>query len=636
MNFKKDVIGIPESKSIGEVIKEKGLLSNIFTLITVLLAFYIIFVAAVGTPQAILHRGIFLCTILILIFLRSSMQNPNRRYLAVNIFLSLLALGVMLFICYDFDEMLARSEEATTLDLTLSALTVLLTIEACRRTVGWPMVGLIAFFLLYTGLGGYIPGSLGHAGFSLREILDLQFLTYNGVFTTPTGIMSTFIIIFMIFAGILMKSNAVYGFMDLATRLFGHTTGGPAKAAIIASTLMGSVSGSAAANTMVTGSISIPLMKKMGYKPHFAGAVEASVSSGGQFMPPIMGASAFVIAGVLGIPYIKVCLHALFPALFWFFCFFVTLDYEARRLKLKSLPKEELPEWGPVLKQQYFLIPIVVLVYFLIIGYSPMYAGFITVAILFVLTFIRKGTRFTVARFLDAMEYGVNSGLPIAAACAGAGIIIGCVMQSGMGYYLSAALVTISGGSLFILLILVLIASLIMGMGMVTVGAYIIVSILVSPALIQMGVTEIGAHLYPFYFAIISAITPPVAVASYAGAGIAQANPWDTGVEGMRLAIPALAIPFVFVTQPGLLFIGSAFDITLVVVKTFFGVCCLAAAVIGYQFRPLTILERLMQAAAAVMLFFPFGAIPAIGLGIMVLSVVMQKLYRPAGVALAD
>jgi TRAP transporter 4TM/12TM fusion protein len=498
------------------------------------------------------------------------------------------------------------------------------------------MVGLIVFFLLYTHFGGYIPGSLGHAGFSVREILDLQFLTYNGVFTTPTGVMSTFIIIFLIFAGILMKSNAVYGFMDLATRLLGHTTGGPAKAAIIASTLMGSVSGSAAANTMVTGSISIPLMKKMGYKPHFAGAVEASVSSGGQFMPPIMGASAFVIAGVLGIPYIKVCLHALFPALFWFFCFFVTLDFEARRLKLQSLSREELPKWGPVLKQQYFLIPIVVLVYFLIIGYSPMYAGFITVAMLFVLTFISKETRFTVASFLEAMKYGMNSGLPIASACAGAGIIIGCVMQSGMGYYLSAALVNISSGSLFILLILVLIASLIMGMGMVTVGAYIIVSILVSPAMIQMGVTEIGAHLYPFYFAIISAITPPVAVASYAGAGIAQANPWDTGVEGMRLAIPALAIPFVFVTQPGLLFIGSAFDITIVVVKTFFGVCCLAAAVIGYQFRPLNIFERLMQAAAAVMLFFPLGVIPAIGLGIMVLSGLIQKFYRRAKVALAD
>jgi TRAP-type uncharacterized transport system fused permease subunit len=209
-------------------------------------------------------------------------------------------------------------------------------------------------------------------------------------------------------------------------------------------------------------------------------------------------------------------------------------------------------------------------------------------------------------------------------------------MQSGMGYYLSAALVNISGGSLAILLVLCLIASLIMGMGMVTVGAYIIVSILVSPALIQLGVTEIGAHLYPFYFAIISAITPPVAVASYAGAGIAQANPWDTGVEGIRLAIPALAIPFVFVTQPGLIFIGSAFDISIVVVKTFFGVCALAAAVIGFQFRPLNIFERAMQAAAAVMLFFPLGVIPAIGLAIMVLTVVIQKLYRPARVALAD
>lgn len=625
MNFKRDVIGIPEDKSIGEVFCEKSLLSRIFSLIAVLLTIYILLTSLVGTPQDILHKGIFLFTILILVFLKSSVEKPGKGYLAVNIILSLLALGVMLYICYDFDMMHSRSEEPENLDLFLSALTLLLVMEACRRSVGWPMVGLIGFFLLYTRFGGYVPGSFGHAGFSWTEILDLQYLTYNGVFTTPLGVMSTFIVIFLIFAGILMKSNAVYAFMDLATRLLGHTIGGPAKAAIIASTFMGSVSGSAAANTMVTGFISIPLMKKLGYKPHFAGAVEASVSSGGQFMPPIMGASAFVIASVLGIPYIRICLHALFPAIFWFFCFFITLHFEAQRLQLKPIPKDELPAWGPVLKQQYFFIPIFFLVYFLMIGYSPFKAGFITVAILFALTFINKGTRFTVVSFIAAMEYGMNSAIAITAACAGAGIIVGCVMQSGVGYYLSAALVSISGGSLAILLILCLIASLIMGMGMVTVGAYIIVSILVSPALIEMGVTPIGAHLYPFYFAIISAITPPVAVASYAGAAIADANPWDTGVEGMRLAIPALAIPFIFVTQPGLLFIGGFFDISIVVIKTFFGVSALAAAVIGFQFRNLSALERLLQAVAAILLFCKFGWIPAVGLAILLVSVYIQK-----------
>jgi TRAP transporter 4TM/12TM fusion protein len=549
--------------------------------------------------------------------------------LILNIVLSLLAFAVLTFIFFDHENMPFRADEATNLDLTLSAITLLLTIEGCRRTVGWPMVGLVVFFLLYTRFGGYIPGALGHAGFSWLEILDLQFLTHNGVFTTPIGVVSTFIIIFLIFAGILMKSGAVNAFMDLATKLLGRTTGGPAKAAIIASTLMGSVSGSAAANVMVTGSISIPLMKRLGYKPHFAGAIEASVSSGGQFMPPIMGASAFIIASVLGIPYIMVCLHSLFPAMFWFFCFFATLHFEAKRLGLKPIPKEELPSFNSVIKQQYFFVPIVVLVYLLIVGYSPMFAGFVTVVMLIGLTFFRKETRFTVAGFFDSLEYGMMSALPIAAACAGAGIIVGCVMQSGMGYYLSAALVKMSGGHLFSLLALVLIASLIMGMGMVTVGAYIIVSILVSPAMIQMGVTPIGAHLFPFYFAIVSAITPPVAVASYAGAGIANANPWDTGVEGIRLAIPALAIPFVFVTQPGLLFIGSPLAISLTITTTFLGVVSLAGAIIGYQLRALSFIERVMLGVASIMLFFPLGLIPLIGFLVLLLSVILQKVYEP-------
>jgi len=625
MNFKESVLGIQQSQGIVEILRQKRPLSLIITLISVALAFYHLYTSFAGCPPALLHRGIHLFTILILIFLISSLKNRSLWYLAPNIVLSLLALAIMVFIIYDHENMQWRAEEANQLDLTLSAITVLITIEACRRVVGPAMASLIVIFLLYTRLGAYIPGELGHAGFSWSEILDTQFLTLNGVFTTPIGVMSTFIIIFLIFAGFLMKSGVVHAFMDMATKLLGRTSGGPAKAAILASTLMGSVSGSAAANVLVTGSISIPLMKKLGYEPSFAGAVEASVSSGGQFMPPIMGASAFIIAAVLGKPYIIICLSALIPALLWFFCFFITLHFEAKRLGFKPVPKEEIPPTGKVLKDLYFFIPIIALVYFLTQGYSPMYAGFITVVLLFALTFIRKETRFNFASFIAALEYGIRGALPVAAACAGAGIIVGCVMQSGVGYYLSAALVKISGGHLFFLLPLVVIASLLLGMGMVTVGAYIIVSILVSPAMVDMGVTPIAAHLFPFYFAIISAITPPVAVASYAAAGIANAPPWETGMKGIRLALPALLIPFVFITQPSLLFIGTPFSILATTITAILGLTCIASALIGYLSKELKIYERIMLVIASIMLLFPSGVIKLVGMGLLGLVFILQK-----------
>jgi TRAP transporter 4TM/12TM fusion protein len=320
-----------------------------------------------------------------------------------------------------------------------------------------------------------------------------------------------------------------------------------------------------------------------------------------------------------------ICLHALIPALLWFSCFFITLHFEAKRLGLRPVTKEEMPPTGKVLRHLYFFIPILALVYLLIKGYSPMFAGFISLVFLFALTFLRKETRFNLASFIAALEYGIKGALPVAAACAGAGIIVGCVMQSGVGYYLSAALVNLSGGHLFMLLPLVVIVSLLLGMGMVTVGAYIIVSILVSPAMIDMGVTPIAAHLFPFYIAIISAITPPVAVASYAAAGIANAPPWETGMKGIRLALPALLIPFVFITQPSLLLIGTPLSILFTTITTFIGLTCMASALIGYLLKGLKIHERVMLALASITLVLPTVVINLVGMGLLGLVFFLQK-----------
>lgn len=637
MSFRERVLGIPQSKSMAEVVREKGYLATLITVIAVALALYHLYTSVAGTPPAILHRGIHLFTVLILIFLISSSQKRSRWSHGLNIVLCVAALSVLAFIVYDYEDLPWRTYSPTTLDLILGGITIIITLEACRRAVGTPMAGLIVFFLLYTRFGAYVPGELGHAGFSWLEIIDLQFLTLNGVFGTPIGVMSTFIIIFLIFAGFLMKTGVVQSFMDMAIRVMGRTTGGPAKAAVIASTLMGSVSGSAAANVVVTGSISIPLMKRLGYEPNFAAAVEASVSSGGQFMPPIMGASAFIIAAVLAIPYLQVALHALIPALLWFFSFFIILHFEGKRLGLRPIPKEEIPSTRKVLKDLYYFIPIIALVYLLTQGYSPMLAGFYTVVLLLALSCLRKSTRLNVAGLISALEYGIRAALPVAAATAGAGIIVGAVMQSGVGYYLSAALVNISGGHLFLLLPLVVIVSLILGMGMVTVGAYIIVSILVSPALIEMGVPPIAAHLFPFYFAIISAITPPVAVASYTAAGIANANPWSTGMKGIRLALPALVIPFIFVTQPSLLFLGTPLEIVTTIVVSVAAVVCLAAVTVGYFLGRLNVFARIVLAVTAFMLLVPATAsifmvsglvINLVGVALLVAIVLLQKGFQ--------
>ena len=625
MNFKESVLGIPPSKSLVEVLRQKRPLSLIITLLAVILGLYHMYTSLTGCPPEQLHRGIHLFGILIIAFLSSSLKREGRGYLTVNIILACLAGGVLSFILYDYENIPFRESEGTTFDIILGGITVVLVMEAVRRIVGWGMTGLIVFFLVYTFYGEYFPGQLRHAGYSLREMLDLQFLSLNGLWSIPIGVMSTYIIIFLIFAGFLMKSGAIDWFMDIATKAFGKTLGGPAKAAIIASTMFGSVSGAAAANVLVTGSVSIPLMKRLGYKPSFAGAVEASVSSGGQFMPPVMGASAFIIAAVLEIPYINVCLHAAIPALLWFFSFFMVIHFEAKRLGLNPIPEEEIPSLGKVLRNLHFIIPVAALVYYLIKGRSPMLGGFIAVALLIALTFIRKETRLNVNTFIASLEYGIRAALPVAAACAGAGVIIGCVMQTGIGFYLSAALVNISGGHLFVLLILVLVASLILGMGMVTVGAYVIVSILVSPALIEMGVTPIASHFFPFYFAIISAITPPVAVASYAAAGLAQSSPWETGWMGMRLAIPALLIPFIFVTQPPILFIGSPFAILATAATSIIGLTCLAAVIIGCMIEKLTISDRIFLTLAAFTLVLPTGLINLAGLGLLGMVIILQK-----------
>jgi len=490
MGFKVSVLGIPESKGLRDVLREKGKLGIIISGLCVAVALFHIITSCIGALEALEHRSVHLTFFLMIIFLSSSLKNEKKWYLALNVLFSLLALTVGIYVYVQGSEIPARLGEPIFWDYLFGTIIILLTLEGARRVVGLPIAVLSFLFLLYAYFGPYFPGFLRHPGYSFSEIINVQFLDMVGLWGIPLGTMSTFIIIFLIFAGLLMETGMVDVFIDIANKIFGTRIGGPAKVAIVSSTLMGSISGSAAANVLVTGSVSIPTMKRLGYDSTFAGAVEAAVSSGGQFMPPIMGASAFIIASILGIAYIQVCKAAILPALLWFFSFYMMVHFEAKRLGLGRLSKEEVGDISisSILKRIYLLIPLALLVYLLVVGYSPMYAGFICVVALLVLSFIRKETRFTLSSFFSGLEKGIKSALSVSMACAAAGIIVGAVMQSGLGYMLSGSLVSLSQGKMIFILPLVLLASLILGMGMTTVGAYIIVATLVAPALIKIGV----------------------------------------------------------------------------------------------------------------------------------------------------
>lgn len=633
MRLKETVLGIPETRSLADVLRglrEQGLVAIIVTVLMVSLSVFHIYTSYAGALEAMRHRAVHVLVVLVIIYLSSIPKRKHKWYVALDITLSLLAIISLVYTVMFSGYIALRAGDPDPMDYFIGLTVLLLVLEGARRIVGIAIAAITGFFLIYVYFGPLFPGFLWHTGFSLSEIINVQFLHLEGIWGIPTGAMSTFIIIFLIFAGFIMQTGMIDLFTDLAMKVFGKSTGGPAKVAVAGSTLIGSISGSAAANALLTGQISIPLMKRMGYKATFAAGVEAAVSSGGQFMPPVMGASAFIIAMFLGISYLAVCKAAIVPALLWFFSFFLIVHFTAKRLGLKTLSSEEVDalRWSPILKNLYVFIPMIILVTVLVMGFSAMLAGFYGVVTLFAVSFVRKQTRFTLSSLVAGLRRGIEMALPITVACACASIIVGAIMQSGLGFTLSTALIDISRGHLFLMLPMVLIASIFLGVGMTTVGAYVIVATLVVPAMIELGMFPLSAHFFAFYFAIISAVTPPVATAAFAAAGIAGSSPWSTGLTAFKLCIPALSIPFVFATQPALLLVGDPFAILITVVTTALGITCLASVISGYLLRSCKAYESLILVLAAVGLLFPVGVPNLIGLGLLALVILLQKRIR--------
>jgi TRAP transporter 4TM/12TM fusion protein len=643
--IRRDIIGIPDDETIGSMLKKNGILSSLISLVTVSLALFHIITSYVGQLEAFRHRATHLLVIVFLIYLNSIEKRiksgEKSRKNTFLIFLdSLFALMAVVSLYYTFTNSTViplRAGNPNNLDIIIGGAVLFLTIEAARRHVGLGIVGVATFFLFYVYAGPVFPGFLRHAPFTIGEIINVQYLDLEGIWSSPLGAAASFVIVFLLFAGLLLKTGILDVFMDFSMKLVGKSVGGPAKVAVVSSALVGMVSGTSVGNTLLTGQVSIPIMKKMGYKPHFAAAVEAAASTGGQVMPPIMGSAAFIIAMFLGISYSQVCKAALVPALLWFFSLYVIVHLEAKKLNLKRLTDADfarLPSWNHLLRKSYLAIPMILLIAIMVMGFSEVRAGFWGMVSLLVVAWISsitEGTRFTLRDLCSGLKSGIEMAFSVTTACACAGIIVGCIMQSGLGYTMSMSLVEIAKGNAFILLPLVMLAALVLGTGMMTVGVYIIVSVLLIPAMISMGMHTLASHLFAFYFGIICNVTPPVATAAYAAAGVAETSPWATGITAFKLVIPILAVPYVFISQPALLLDGTLPVVLLTVLTAFAGVFCLDVVMTGYWVRKCSPVERLLFAVAGIALLVPHAIVSLVGAVLLAIGFVMQKSLKVEG-----
>ncbi|UED74219.1 TRAP transporter permease [Brevibacillus sp. DP1.3A] len=557
-------------------------------------------------PQ--IHRPIHLAFGLALVYLLyagTSKGNHNKIGI-VNMILALLGVFVSLYWVIDYEGLVTRTGNYTTMDMVVGGIATVLVLEAARRVVGIPIALIATIFLLYTYFGPYMPGFLEHRGSDVERIIGHSYYTLEGILGTPLAVSSTFIFLFVLFGAFLEKTGVGDYFNDLSLVIAGRRIGGPAKVAVFSSALQGTISGSSVANVVTSGAFTIPMMKRLGYRSEFAAAVEASSSTGGQIMPPVMGAAAFLMAEFIGVPYLEIAKSAILPAILFFVGIWIMTHFEAKRLGLRGLSKEELPNKKEVLKKMYLLLPIVIIITALMMNISAERSAIIGIVSTIIVGAFRKETRMSIADILEALASGARMALGVVAATACAGIIVGTITLTGIGLKLANGLIDLAGGQLFLTLFFTMIASLILGMGTPTTANYIITSTIAAPALIQLGVPDIAAHMFTFYFGIVADITPPVALAAFAASGIAKSKPIKTGVESTRLSIAAFMAPYIFVVSPALLLIDTTFlESIWVMFTSTIGMIGVGAGLIGYWMSRLNVLERILACVGGVLAVIP-------------------------------
>ncbi len=594
-------------------------LNPIITWLAIALAVFHLYTGFAGAYGALIQRSIHLSPILVLTYLLYPTATKDRFYIFGRLLDTLFIIGsvtIGLYIIDQYHVLTFRDGNPNLPDMLLGILAIILVLEATRRVIGWTLPLVAVAFVIYAYWGPNMPGVFGHRGYDWGRILQHAYTSTEGIYGLPIGVSATFVILFIIFGAFLQETGAGRFFIDLAFALFGRVRGGPAKVAVVGSTLFGTISGSATANVVGTGTFTIPMMKRLGYQPTFAAAVEAVASTGGQFMPPIMGAAVFVMIEMIHVTYREIIVMALLPAILYYVAVFIAVDLEAVRLGLRGMDRSELPKPVRLLAEGWpFLAPPVILVFMLMyMHWSPTKAGFWAIVSTVAVSSLKASSRLTPRQILDALRAGTMSTLQVALACACAGVVVSVFTLTGLGAKVSFALLELAHEALLPMLVIGMVTSILLGMGMPTMPAYIILAVLIAPSLVKAGVPKISAHLFVLYSGIISAITPPVALAAYAGAAIAKAPPLRTGFLAIRIGLAAFIVPFMFVYSPGLVFLGSPWEVVYSIGTSLLGILAITYGVQGRMLRELNIVERMFLVVSG-LLFIPYS-ISANGIGL--------------------
>ena len=603
------------------------------TLITYISAFFSLYciwstLFSTALPEVRLTR--FLAFIIILGYLHYPHKKGYAHENKMPIFdIVLMILGAAAFLYFTFNALaiIEVAHRISKLQIAIGIVGILVLLELTRRCVGLPILFVLGALLIYTFINQ--ASYLGSFYMTLRSIIYKLFYTTNGVIGTPVSVCYTYIVLFILFGTFLSKTSIADLFIAFANKLTGKSAGGPAKVAVISSALCGMVSGSSVGNTVTTGSVTIPMMKETGYKPEFAGAVEAASSTGGQIMPPILGAAAFLMAEYMGVPYSQVALKAILPALLYFIGIFIPVHLEAKRLGLKGVSEDKLIKWSEILKNCYLFIPLVVLIVLVSTGQRTMqFSAAVSIGLCVIVGFINPKNRLNLKKIIETLESGAKGAITVSVACAVAGLVAGCITVTGLASTLINAIVSVSGNFKMIGLLLTMICCIILGMGVPTTANYCIMASTCAPILIQLGIDRIAAHFFVFYFGIVADITPPVALAAYAGSAIAKASPIKTGFTATRLAIAAFIVPFVFAYNPTLLFVGVThwFQIVQIIITSLFGIYGVSAALEGYVSKQNNIFERILYLLGGLTLIIPETVTDIVGLLVLIALTVYDFL----------
>ena len=601
--------------------------------IAIFLTSYHLYKCYMGISEVTFFRVTSVSFFLLLAFI-SEYENDIRNekthilYTLKNVVPILGVIAIFSYYAVNHELIIRRGEVPNQNDIYMGIILVVLVLEATRRTMGNSLFLIALFLMIYTYFGPYFPMPLDHAGASLSRIVGVMFMTTEGVFGIVAGLFASYVFLFIIFGAFLMKTKGDVYYLDLSRKVTANMVGGPPKTATLASAFMGMISGSAPGNVAITGSFTIPTMIKSGYSPSFAGAVESVASSGGQFTPPIMGAAAFIIAEFLGIPYLSVIKRAAFPALLFYITIFSAMHFYSKLWHpVTDRMTTDQISTRSILKRSYFFFPIFMLVYFLVRGYSPSRVALSAIASLIAASFIFRESRLSFRTFFETLAEAAKQALAIGVVCACAGIIIGSILLTGLAGSLTSIIVTLSGGNLQVALFFVMILSLILGMGMTTVAVYVILASLAIPALITLGAIDIGAHLAGLYFGVISGVTLPVCTAVYTAVAISKGNALDTGLKAMSLALPVYVLPWFFITQKQLLFMGPFnFDFILAILTAITGAIFLGVSWGGMFFKQLHLIGRLALGIASILLWHVSITTDLVGIVIIGFVGIMQKM----------